>query len=155
MGVSRSDDDWMLAALELAQAGEAAGEVPVGALVVQEDQIIGRGHNGNIANHDPSAHAEIVALREAGAKAGNHRLLGAVIYVTLEPCMMCVGAMIAARIERLVFGARDPKAGFLGGAFDARELSFPNHRFAVSGGVRESESAALLQDFFRQRRAAQ
>ena len=141
-------------ALALARTAEAAGEVPIGALVVWRDQVIGRGSNGSIAQNDPSAHAEVVALREAGRSQGNYRLTGAVVYVTLEPCMMCVGAMIAARIARLVYGASDPKAGFLGGAFDARELEFPNHRFEVTAGICAEQSATLLQDFFRQRRLA-
>ncbi len=150
-----TDDHWMEQALELARSAEEAGEVPVGALVVCQDQVIGRGSNSSIAWSDPSAHAEVVALREAGRTRGNYRLTDAVVYVTLEPCMMCVGAMITARINRLVFGATDSKAGFLGGAFDARELEFPNHCFEVTAGVCAEQSAALLQDFFRRRRVAQ
>ena len=146
------DEEMMGRALELAGQAADAGEVPVGAVVVLEGSVIGVGHNRSIGQNDPSAHAEIVALREAGLKLGNYRLPGAILYVTLEPCLMCVGAAIAARMERLVFGAADPKAGCLGGAYDAGSLDFLNHHFAVTSGVRAAQCGELLREFFRERR---
>ena len=146
------DEAMMGRALELAGQAAAAGEVPVGAVVTLEGSVIGAGHNCSIARNDPSAHAEIVALREAGQEVGNYRLPGATLYVTLEPCLMCVGAAVAARVERLVFGAADPKAGCLGGAYDAGGLAFLNHRFAVASGVCAEQCGELLREFFRQRR---
>ena len=146
------DQEMMGRALELAEQAAGADEVPVGAVVTLEGSVVGAGRNCSIKRHDPSAHAEIVALREAGSKAGNYRLSGATLYVTLEPCLMCVGAAVAARVERLVFGAADPKAGCLGGAYDAGGLSFLNHRFAVTSGVCATRCGALLHEFFRARR---
>ncbi len=146
------DERWMRKALELADRAAAAGEVPVGALVTLDGDLIGTGFNRSIRTHDPSAHAEIVALREAAAKLGNYRLPGATLYVTLEPCLMCVGAAVAARLARLVFGAPDPKAGGLGGAFDATALSCLNHRFAVAGGICAEPCGARLRNFFQARR---
>ena len=146
------DEEMMGRALELAGRAAAAGEVPVGAVVTLEGSVIGTGHNDSIGRNDPSAHAEIVALREAGLKVGNYRLPGAVLYVTLEPCLMCVGAAVTARVQRLVFGASDPKAGFLGGAYDVGGLTFLNHCFAVTPGVHAEQCAALLREFFRERR---
>ncbi len=142
----------MRQALDLAEQAANAEEVPVGAVVTLEGAVVGIGRNCSIERNDPSAHAEIVALREASLKVGNYRLPGATLYVTLEPCLMCVGAAVAARVERLVFGATDPKTGCLGGAYDARELTFLNHRFAVTLGVCATESGTLLQKFFQARR---
>ena len=146
------DEEMMGRALELAGRAAVAGEVPVGAVVTLEDSVIGVGHNCSIGRNDPSAHAEIVALREAGSKTGNYRLPGATLYVTLEPCLMCVGAAVAARVGRLVFGAPDPKAGCLGGAYDAGGLAFLNHHFTVTPGVHAEQCGALLRGFFRERR---
>jgi tRNA(adenine34) deaminase len=142
----------MAEALALARRAEAEGEVPIGAVVVRGGEVIGRGWNRNIGLSDPSAHAEIMALREAGKVAGNHRLVGCSLYVTLEPCMMCAGAMIHARLERLVFGASDPKTGAAGGRFDHLRDPAHNHGVQVAGGCLEEESSQLLKTFFRQRR---
>lgn len=150
MGVS--DAQWMREALALAQRAESEGEVPVGAVVVRDGAVIGRGWNRTIALSDPAAHAEILALREAGARAGNYRLPDCTLYVTLEPCAMCVGAMIHARIERLVYGAHDPKTGAAGGRFDLLNLPAHNHRLSCEGGVLADECGSLLQAFFRARR---
>lgn len=146
------DEEMMGRALELAGQAADAGEVPVGAVVTLEGSVVGSGYNLCIERNDPSAHAEIVALREAGRKVGNYRLPGATLYVTLEPCLMCVGAAVAARVERLVFGAVDPKAGCLGGVYDAGGLTFLNHRFSVTSGVRAAQCGELLREFFRERR---
>ena len=146
------DIHWMQHALALARCAEADGEVPVGAVVVREGQLLGEGWNRPIADSDPTAHAEIVALRVAARAAGNYRLPGATLYVTLEPCLMCTGAMVHARVERLVFGASDPKRGAAGGLFDAFDIPGLNHRVAVEGGVLAAECAELLQAFFRRRR---
>jgi tRNA(adenine34) deaminase len=142
----------MRRALELARAAAAVGEVPVGAVVVREGVAIGEGANAPIAGQDPSAHAEIVALRAAARRLGNYRLGAATLYVTLEPCAMCLGAMVHARVQRLVFGAPDPKSGAVGGVVDLRETGLFNHRVEVTGGVLEADCAALLRDFFRARR---
>jgi tRNA(adenine34) deaminase len=149
-----ADRDWMLRALSLAQEAAAAGEVPVGAVAVAGDRVIGEGCNRPISTHDPTAHAEILALRQAALHQGNYRLPGTTLYVTLEPCTMCLGAMVHARIERLVFAARDPKSGVAGGAADLTGAGHFNHRFEVTGGVCAEEAAALLQAFFRDRRTA-
>jgi tRNA(adenine34) deaminase len=143
-----NDVDYMR--LALAQAREAAvqGEVPVGAVLVQQDRIIASGGNRPIATHDPSAHAEIIALRAAGQALANYRLDDTVLYVTLEPCLMCASAIVHARVRRVVFGAFDPKAGAAGGLIDAFALKGLNHRVDVFGGVLEKECAALLSDFF-------
>ena len=146
------DIHWMQHALALARRAEANGEVPVGAVVVREGQLLGEGWNRPISDSDPTAHAEIVALRAAARAVGNYRLPGAMLYVTLEPCLMCAGAMVHARVERLVFGAGDPKRGAAGGLFDAFEMPGLNHRVAVEGGVLAAECADLLQAFFRRRR---
>lgn len=146
------DAHWMHRALDLADRAETAGEVPVGAVVVRDGEALGEGWNRPIGATDPTAHAEIVALRAAADRAGNYRLPGTTLYVTLEPCPMCVGAMIHARVARLVFGAADPKSGAVGGALDL--LAFPghNHRIQVTGGVLEAECARRLRAFFRARR---
>ena len=140
--------------LREAEAAERAGEVPVGALVVRDGRIVGRGHNQPIGRSDPTAHAEMVALRAAGQAAGNYRLTGAALYVTVEPCLMCVGAIIHARIERVVYGCADAKTGALGGLLDVPAQAAFNHRFAVTAGVRGAEAQSLLQRFFRARRLA-
>ena len=149
---SAFDGEMMDRALELAGQAAGVGEVPVGAVVTLDDSVIGVGHNCSIERNDPCAHAEVVALREACLKVGNYRLPGATLYVTLEPCLMCVGAAVAARVERLVFGAADPKAGCLGGAYDAGGLTFLNHRFTVTSGVHAEQCGELLREFFRERR---
>ena len=148
-----SDEDFMRECLREAAAAERAGEVPVGALVVRRGVVIGRGRNASIATHDPSAHAEIVALRSAGAAVGNYRLVDAELFVSVEPCLMCVGAVIHARLQRVVFGCADVKAGALGGLLDCSQQPGLNHRFAVRGGVCERDAREILQRFFRQRRA--
>ena len=137
-------------ALRLARAAGRKGEVPIGAVVVSAGRIIGRGSNRPIGARDPTAHAEISALRRAARAAGDYRLSGATMYVTLEPCLMCFGAMLHARIDRLVFGARDPKIGST--SLPARARRGFNHRFGLSGGVRAEECAATLREFFRDRR---
>jgi tRNA(adenine34) deaminase len=147
-----ADERFLRECLREAEAAERAGEVPVGAIVVRAGAIIGRGRNVSIAAHDPSGHAEIVALRDAAAAVGNYRLVDAELYVTVEPCLMCVGAVVQARLRAVVFGCVDPKAGALGGAFDVSRLPGVNHHFEIRGGVCESEARALLQRFFRARR---
>ena len=147
-----SHDDFMRAALVEAEKARAAGEVPVGAVVVADGDIVGAGYNQPISSHDPTAHAEIVALRAASMAAGNYRLPGSTIYVTIEPCLMCVGAMVHARVGLIVFGTAEPKAGALVSMTRAHELPGLNHRFEIIGGVLEDECRGLLQDFFRERR---
>lgn len=143
----------MQRALQLAaHARDAENEVPVGAVLVQGGEIIGLGWNRNITLHDPTAHAEIQAMRAAGEKLANHRLSGATLYVTLEPCSMCAMAMIHARIERVVYAATDPKTGAAGSVFDTLISERHNHRINVAGGLLADESASLLRDFFRARR---
>ncbi len=143
---------FMRRALALAQEAERQGEVPVGAVVVFEGEIVGEGFNAPISEHDPTAHAEIRALRAAARRLGNYRLPGTTLYVTLEPCVMCAGAMIHARIQRLVYGARDPRTGAAGSVFHIADSEQHNHRLAITGGVLAEESAELLQSFFRARR---
>lgn len=150
--MNADDRYWMQHALALAARAEAMGEVPVGAVVVRDGVVLGEGWNRPIVDHDPTAHAEIVALRAAARAAGNYRLPGSTLYVTLEPCLMCTGAMVHARVERLVFGAYDAKRGAAGSQVDAFAAPGLNHRVAVSGGVLADECAAVLQAFFRQRR---
>ena len=147
-----SDELWMEEALRCAQRALEAEEVPVGAVVVCEGKIVGRGWNRNIADSDPSAHAEIVALREAGAAVGNHRLGRCDVFVTIEPCAMCAGALVHARIRRLVYGADDAKAGAVRSTMEL--LSHPklNHNVEVRGGILAGRSGELLQEFFRKRR---
>jgi tRNA(adenine34) deaminase len=147
-----SDRAWMAAALEEARRAGASAEVPVGAVVVRGERALARAGNAQRRSADPTAHAEVRALRIAAARLGNHRLPGSTLYVTLEPCAMCVGAAILARVERLVYGCADPKAGAVGSVVDlAAEPRF-NHRVAVHGGVCAAEAAALLRDFFERRR---
>ena len=147
-----NDEYWMQRALELARKAESEDEVPVGAVIVRDDQLIAEGWNRPIQSHDATAHAEIIAMREAGLRLQNYRLVDTALYVTLEPCSMCVGAMIHARIKRLVFAAYDPKTGAAGSALDLVHAEPHNHRILVTGGVLEAESRELLQDFFRKRR---
>ncbi len=139
-------------ALALAEQAAAAGEVPVGAVVVLNGEVVGEGYNRPIATNDPTAHAEIVAMREAAARVGNYRLSGATLVVTLEPCLMCVGAMVHARIGTVVYGAAEPRTGGLGSAIAAHETPGLNHRVAVVAGVLEDDCRRLLQGFFRLRR---
>ena len=146
------DEGFMRAALELAAEARRCGEVPVGAVVVRDGVIIGRGFNQPIRAHDPTAHAEIVALRNAAAEVGNYRLPGADLYVTIEPCQMCVGAMVHARIRRVVYAAAEPKAGAIESAMRAHEHPALNHRMQALGGVLESECRAVIQEFFQTRR---
>ena len=149
---SETDLNCMRAALAEAQRAAAAGEVPVGAVVVAGGKIIGRGYNRSETDNDPSAHAEIVALRAAASAEGNYRLTNATLYVTLEPCAMCMGALVQARIERLVFGAYDPKAGAAGSAIDLSDSPSFNHRFEINGGVLAEECGAVLKTFFESKR---
>jgi len=142
----------MCEAMKLAEHAMEQEEVPVGAIVVFEDEIIGKGWNKPISDNDPSAHAEIVALRDASDAVGNYRLPNTTLYVTLEPCLMCVGAILHARVKRLVFGAYDSKTGAAGSAFDILEDPKHNHKVEVESGVLESKSVDILQTFFRQRR---
>lgn len=152
--IAESDEPFMRAALALAREGERAGEVPVGAVVVAAGTIVGRGFNAPISRHDPSGHAEIAALREAANALGNYRLPDCDLYVTLEPCAMCAGAILHARIRRLVFGARDPKTGACGSVIDLLAEPRLNHHTEVTSGVLADECGALLSDFFAERRRA-
>ncbi len=153
MGITSDEDQaWMRHALRLAQRAEQQGEVPVGAVVVKDDQCLAEGWNSSISTHDPSAHAEIVALRKAGLALKNYRLCDVTLYVTLEPCVMCIGAISHSRIKRLVFGAFDPKRGAVCNAINLAEADFLNHRIAWHGGILEVECSELLKDFFRARR---
>ncbi len=149
---TETDTKWMKKALELARKAEAAGEVPVGAVLVKDDQLIAEGWNQSITSHDATSHAEIMAMREAGKKLNNYRLIDTVMYVTLEPCSMCVGAMIHARVSKVVYGAPEPRTGALGGAFNLLEANQHNHVFDVVSGVLADESKTLLQSFFQSRR---
>ena len=153
--MTERDVAFMTQALLLAREGQAAGEVPVGAVVVKDGEIIGRGFNAPISRHDPSAHAEMVALRDAAQRLGNYRLPGCELYVTLEPCAMCAGAIMHARIARVVFGARDPKTGAAGSVVDLFGEERLNHHAVVEGGVMAEECGALLSEFFAARRGRQ
>lgn len=148
-----NDELFMQEALRSAQRALDSGEVPVGAVVVHEGKIIGRGFNRNLGDSDPTAHAEVVALREAGAAIGNHRLPGCDLFVTIEPCAMCAGAIVHARIRSLVYGGEDPKAGAVHSAMHVLNHPALNHQVEVRGGVLAGKCAELLQDFFRARRA--
>lgn len=147
-----SDQAFMTRALELARQARDHGEVPVGAIVVHDGAVIGEGFNQPISLADPSAHAEMQAMRMAARRLDNYRLLDATVYVTLEPCAMCAGAMVHARIKRLVYGAADPKTGATGSVFNLVQAERLNHRLEVAGGVMEKECGELLKDFFRNRR---
>jgi tRNA(adenine34) deaminase len=149
---AEADARWMQHALRLAHRAADLGEVPVGAVLVRDDEVIAEGWNRPIASHDPSAHAEMVALREAAASLRNYRLGGLTLYVTLEPCVMCAGAVIHARLSRLVFGAADPKAGAVNSVYDVIANPKLNHRVDWTGGVLANECGALLQEFFKARR---
>ncbi len=152
MSWAESDIELMQAAI--AEAGKArdADEIPVGAIVARSREVLGHGFNRTIQDCDPSAHAEIVAIRQAAERAKNHRLNGVTIYVTLEPCAMCVGAMIQARVQRLVFGAYDTKAGAVGSVLDLSESKELNHRIEVNGGLLDDECSAILKEFFAAKR---
>ncbi|WP_250626901.1 tRNA adenosine(34) deaminase TadA [Pinirhizobacter soli] len=148
-----TDETWMRRALTLAEhARDAEGEVPVGAVLVLNDEAVGEGWNRNIGTHDPTAHAEIEALRSAGRKLANYRIPGSTLYVTLEPCAMCAMAIVHARIARVVYGATDPKTGAAGSVFDTLISERHNHRVAVDGGVMADEASSMLREFFRSRR---
>lgn len=146
------DEHFMRQALELAQEAERAGEVPVGAVVVKDGVVVGRGCNSPISLHDPTAHAEMLALREAAARLGNYRLDGCTLYVTLEPCPMCAGALVHARIARLVFGSRDLRFGGVRSKFQIADSDLLNHRVEVVEGVLAADCLALLKNFFESRR---
>jgi tRNA(adenine34) deaminase len=150
---NQNDQDWMLVSLQEAAAAAELGEVPVGALVVHNGVIIGRGHNLRESSNDPTSHAEMIAIRQAAATLGSWRLLDCTLYVTLEPCVMCMGAIILARIPRLVFGCRDPKAGAAGSIYNFSQDERFNHRVVVTEGVLGETCSELLSDFFRKLRA--
>ena len=150
--MAKTDEYWMQQALVLARQAEAINEVPVGALVVLDDVIIGSGYNQMISAQDPTAHAEMIALRSAASYLGNYRLLNASLYVTLEPCAMCAGAMVHSRIARLVYGAREPKAGVVISRSEFFEQSFLNHKIHVTGDICRDQCSVLLSDFFARRR---
>ena len=149
---SRDDESWMEQALEQARMAAQAGEVPVGALVIKDGEIIGLGHNRNLLDHDPAAHAEIVALRQAAARLGNHRLTGCEMFVTIEPCAMCAGALVHARLARLVYGASDPKAGAAGSVLQVLNHPGLNHKMEIRSGVLAERCSEILQKFFREKR---
>jgi len=153
-GDAGSDELWMEEALRAAARALEAGEVPVGAVVVHRGRIVGRGWNRNLTDNDPSAHAEIVALRAAGENLGNHRLGECELFATIEPCAMCAGALVHARIRRLVYGADDPKAGAVHSVLSVINHPRLNHRMEISGGILAGRSAEILQKFFRKRREA-
>jgi tRNA(adenine34) deaminase len=146
------DEKWMRIAISEANLAKNKGEIPVGAVLIQNDKLIAKAHNQPILNHDPTAHAEIEVLRQAGSKLKNYRLLESTLYVTLEPCAMCLGAIMHARIARIVFGASDPKTGVCGSKNDLTSEAFFTHKVKVDGGVLEKESKAILQSFFKSRR---
>lgn len=148
-----TDETWMRRALALAEhARDNENEVPVGAVLVLDDEAVGEGWNRNIGTHDPTAHAEIEALRSAGRKVANYRVPGSTLYVTLEPCAMCAMAIVHARVARVVYGATDPKTGAAGSVFDTLVSERHNHRVAVHGGILADEASAMLREFFRARR---
>lgn len=152
MTAINEDSAWMRLALEQAKLAAAAGEVPVGAVVVKDGEIVGLGQNRNLRDHDAAAHAEIVALRQAGAKVGNHRLPGCVMYATIEPCTMCAGAMVHARLARLVYGAPDPKAGAAGSVLEVLNHPRLNHQVQVTAGILQEPCSEVLKEFFQSRR---
>lgn len=155
MGVMHEPEHitWMREALDLARAAARAEEVPVGAIVVREGEVIGRGSNGQISRTDPTAHAEVIALRDAADRAGNYRLPGATLVVTVEPCTMCAGALVHARIETLVFGAREPRSGAIYSSANVLDNPGLNHRVQVIEGVMAEECGELMSSFFRERRS--
>ncbi|WP_427979796.1 tRNA adenosine(34) deaminase TadA [Agarivorans sp.] len=150
--MENTDIDWMNYALRLAEKAEAQGEVPVGAVVVYQNEVVGEGWNQTIALNDATAHAEVLALRQAGEKLGNYRLLDTTLYVTLEPCSMCAGAMVHARVKRLVFGASDLKTGAAGSVFNIVDNDHLNHRVCIEAGVLEAVCSERISRFFRKRR---
>ncbi len=149
-----SDELWMEEALRQAARAQAAGEVPVGAVIVCGDRVVGRGGNRNLLDNDPTAHAEIIALREAGRAIGNHRLADCAMFVTIEPCAMCAGALVHARLKRLVYGADDPKAGAVRSVLQVLNHPALNHQMEITSGVLAGRCMELLQAFFREKRAA-
>ncbi len=149
---SERDEHWMQRALALAEQGGQAGEVPVGAVVVFNDEIIGEGFNAPISRHDPTAHAEMIAMRAAAEKIGNYRLVDSTLYVTLEPCSMCAGALVHARVKRLVFGAHEPKAGAVVSRIAALDHGFLNHKVDYSCGLFATQCGEVLRRFFQARR---
>ena len=148
------DEEWMKIAISEANLAKNEGEIPVGAVLIQKDKLIAKAHNQPILNHDPTAHAEIEVLRKAGRKLKNYRLSGSTLYVTLEPCAMCLGAIMHARIDRIVFGASDSKTGVCGSKADLTSEAFFTHKVKVDGGVLKEESRVILQTFFKSRRKA-
>lgn len=149
---SERDEYWIRHALRLAKCAEEEGEVPVGALIVRDNELVSEGWNQPIVGHDPTAHAEVMALRAAGKVESNYRLPGTTLYVTLEPCVMCVGAIMHARIERVVYGADDPRAGAAGSAFSLLQSDQFNHSVIVQGGILQKECSKILREFFKARR---
>jgi tRNA(Arg) A34 adenosine deaminase TadA len=152
MDQNLDDKTFIKRALSLAHSAAEQGEVPVGAIITMGNSIIAEGRNSPISSHDPTAHAEIIALRKAARKIGNYRLPGATIYVTLEPCIMCMGAIIHSRLERVVFGAFDPKTGAAGSRYSIGSDGLLNHHLKITGGICETECSALLKTFFKRRR---
>ena len=150
--MNSTDQKWMQYALKLAERSREEGEVPVGAVIVKDDQLIAEGWNQPIADHDATAHAEIMAIRAAGKALNNYRIPDTTLYVTLEPCTMCAGAMVHARIGRVVFGAPDPRTGTAGSVIDLFSQAYHNHQIEVEGGVMQEECGQILKDFFRERR---
>lgn len=148
-----TDEEWLRHAIRLAQRAESQGEVPVGAVLVHNDRCIAEGWNQPIQSNDPTAHAEIVALRKAGQVLNNYRLIDTTLYVTLEPCVMCMGAIAHARVKRLIFGAYDPKRGAVCHALQLSDAAFLNHTVEWTGGILEADCAELLSDFFKTKRA--
>jgi len=149
-----NDEKWMKVAISEANLAKIEGEIPVGAVLILNDKLIAKAHNQPILNHDPTAHAEVEVLRKAGKKLKNYRLSGSILYVTLEPCIMCLGAIMHARIERLVFGASDLKTGVCGSKADLTSEAFFNHKIKLNGGVLEEENKEILQLFFKSKRKA-
>ncbi|PHS20165.1 MAG: tRNA adenosine(34) deaminase TadA [Kangiella sp.] len=147
-----NDIHWMQKALNLAELAEKQGEVPVGAILVKDDEIIGQGYNQPISNHDPSAHAEIVALREAGQKVQNYRIVDSTMYVTLEPCAMCAMAMVHARVSKIVFATKEPRTGAGGSLYQLLQHSGHNHQIEIIDGILQEQSSELLKRFFRAKR---
>jgi tRNA(adenine34) deaminase len=152
--MNNGHEQFMLRAIELARKAESLGEVPVGCVIVRDDQIIGEGYNQPISTHDPTAHAEIVAMRDAAKNIGNYRLPDTTLYITIEPCTMCVGAIMHARVAHVVFGALEPKAGALVSNLQLSDKSHFNHSFTFTAGVLGEECSVLMSDFFRSRRLA-
>ena len=150
-----TDEKWMQIAIEEAKLAMRKNEIPVGAVLVKNDRLIAQSHNQPIKTNDPTAHAEIQLLRKAGLQLKNYRLIGSTLYVTLEPCAMCFGAMIHARIERIVFGASDPKTGVCGSCINLNKENFFNHKISITGGVLKNESSKLLKLFFQSKRSTQ